>query len=179
MMKSMKMLAIAPLVLFVFAGVGDGQTNPEPPRFSLTIKAVKPEVTLGSDIDIAITTMNLTDNFLDFQFGNQGNVAIGYKYIVLDEKGVPVTKYGQRTKTLPNGGIWHIPSPPGKSMSGGIPPGDSSLQSSKISDLYKFDHPGKYTIQVSRAEESSPTPVYSNIITITVVDADSAPDAAK
>jgi hypothetical protein len=175
----MKMIAFAPLVLVFVMGALGAQTNPENQRFTLTIKAVKPEVTQGSDIDIAITTTNLTDKFLEFQFGNQGNVAIGFEYYVLDEKGAPVAKYGTRYLHFPDGQTVPYPKPPGKSMPGGIPPGQSSQGGSKISDLYNFDHPGKYTIQVSQTEESSTTPVYSNIITVTVVAPDPAPDAAK
>jgi len=179
MMKFMKTLAFVSLVLVVFAGALTGQTNPENPKFTVTIKAIMPEVTLGSDIDIAITTTNISEEPLSFLFGNRGNVAIGFEYIVLDEKGAPVAKHGTRYLHFPDGQTVPYPTPPGKSMSGGISPGKSSQGGSKVSDLYNFDHPGKYTIQVSQKEESSPTPVYSNTITITVVTPDPAPNAAK
>jgi hypothetical protein len=179
MIKSIRIFASVLLVLLVFSGALDGQMNPENPKFSLTIKASKPEVTLGSDIDIAITTTNLTEKFLTFLFGNQGNVAVGFEYFVLDEKSAPVAKYGTRYLHFPDGQTVEYPKPPGKSMLGGIPPGESSQTGSKISDIYNFDHPGKYTIQVSRKEESSSIPVYSNIITITVLAPPTVADAPK
>jgi hypothetical protein len=175
----MKTLAFVSLVLFAFAAALAGQSNSEKPTFTLEIKAAKPEVTLGSDIDLAITTRNISEKPLTFLFGNQGNVAVGFEYFVLDEKGAPVAKFATKYLSFPDGQTVPYPKPPGKSMSGGIPPGDSSYEGSKISDIYNFDHPGKYTIQVSRREQSSPTPVYSNTITITVVAPDPAPDAAK
>ena len=179
-MKSVKLLAPALLVLVVFAGALAAQTNPEQPRFSVTIKALKSEVTLGSDIDIAITTTNLTDETLIFQFGRHGNVADGFEYDVRDEQGAPVAKHEEhRTKHLANGEIWHIPSPTGRSMLGRIRPGESSGRYSTISDIYKFDHPGKYTIQVSQKESGSLVPIYSNTITVTVVIPAPAADAAK
>ena len=167
------------LIFSVLIGALKGQTNQENPKFSVSVKAAKPEVTLGADIDIAITTTNLTEKFLTFLFARQGNVAVGFEYFVLDEKGAPVAKYGTRYLQLPSGETVPYPPLPGKSMLGGIPPKENSQEGSRISDLYNFDHPGKYTIQVSRKEESSSTPVYSNIITVTVLAPEPAPDAAK
>jgi hypothetical protein len=46
-----------------------------------------------------------------------------------------------------------------------------------VSDVYQVDHPGNYTIQVSRKEPGMPL-VQSNIITVTVLPAGSAPPAA-
>jgi hypothetical protein len=169
MMKSMKMVVFSLLGFVVFCGTLNAQTNPENPKFSLTIKTFKPEVTLGSAIDIAVTTTNISDETLIFQFGNHGNVAVAYQYDVRDEKGAPVAKYGQRYLHFPNGETVPYPSLPGRSMLGGIRPGESTEEGSMVSDIYNFDHPGKYTIQVSRKESWSPSPVYSNIITIIVV----------
>jgi hypothetical protein len=169
MMKSMKILASALLVLVVFACTLHGQTNPVSPKFTLVIKAYKSEVALGSEIGIAITVKSISDEKFTYLFGNQGNVADGYEYDVRDEKGVPVARYGKRVLQLPNGETLQYPRPPGRSFVGEMRPGDSYEQGSTVSDIFQFDHPGKYTIQVSRKESWSPSPVYSNIITVTVL----------
>lgn len=181
MMKSMKLLASALLGFVVFSVPLSAQTNPENPKFTLTIKADHSEVTLGSDIDISITIKNISDEPLRFLFASHGDVADGDQYDVWDEKGAPVAKYPEhRTAQLPNGETWHIPTPPsGPSGLGGIRPGESVEEGSTVSEIYRFDHPGKYTIQVSRKESWSPSPIYSNIITITVLPASSSPQAQQ
>ncbi len=172
MMKSMKMLASALLGFVVFAAPINAQTNPDGPKFTLTIRAYQSEVTLGSQFGIAITIRNISDESLSFRFARHGAVADGDQYEVRDENGKRVARFGEeRTAQLPNGGTWHIPAGPvGPSGVGWIRPGESTEEGSMISDDYNFDHPGKYTIQVSRKESWSPTPIYSNIITITVVE---------
>ena len=72
MMKSTKMLPSALLASVVLAVALSAQTNPDNPKFSLTIKADKPEVSLGSEIVFGITTTNLSDGPLVFDFGHQG-----------------------------------------------------------------------------------------------------------
>jgi hypothetical protein len=178
-MKLMKGLAFALLPPVVIVSALIAQTNPENPKFTLTIKAYKSEVTLGSDIGIAITVRSISDENFTYLFGNQGNVADGYEYDVRDEKGVPVAMYGKRTLHLPNGETLQYPRPPGRSFVGGMRPGDSYEQGSTISDIFQFDHPGKYTIQVSRKESWMPSPVYSNIITITVLLTDTKPTTGE
>ena len=55
-----------------------------------------------------------------------------------------------------------------------IPVGSSHLDEERISQVYKFDRPGKYTIQVSRFDpeikddRGNPLKVLSNTITITI-----------
>ncbi|MGB9408823.1 MAG: hypothetical protein WCA89_14900 [Terracidiphilus sp.] len=173
----MKMLASALLGFVVFAFPINAQTNPENPKFTLTIKAYHSEVTLGSQFGIAITIRNISDKSLSFRFARHGAMADGDQYDVRENNGKQVARYGeQRTVQHPNGETWHIPAGPvGPSGVGWIRPGESTEEASMISDDYNFDHPGKYTIQVSRKESWSPSPIYSNIITITVLPASSKP----
>jgi len=180
MMKSTKMLPSALLASVVLAVALSAQTNPDNPKFSLTIKADKPEVSLGSEIVFGITTTNLSDGPLVFDFGHQGGIPIGYQYDVRYEQGAQVARYEkERTVQLPNGGTWHIPSPNVSKRIGGIQPGKSIEQGAIISEIYPFDRPGRYTIQVYRKESWMPSPIYSNIITITVLPAANEPSAEE
>ena len=49
-----------------------------------------------------------------------------------------------------------------------ILPGKSVEEGSEVGDIYDFNHPGRYTVQVSRQEQGMPI-VHSNSIVITVV----------
>lgn len=161
MRESAKTLAIALLVFVVPISSLAAQTSPESPKFTLRIHVVKPVVSLGADVDIEIELTNTSDEPLAFEFGNIGNLAVGYQYEVRDEQGVEVPK-----------GVHHDPLEPGRapgsSRQGEIRPGKSIGERSRISDSYPFDHPGEYTVRVSRTTPWSPA-VYSNVVTITVV----------
>jgi hypothetical protein len=56
-----------------------------------------------------------------------------------------------------------------------IAAGDSITDKGRLSSVFKFDHPGRYTIQVSRHdpdfldENGKPVVIKSNTITITIV----------
>jgi hypothetical protein len=161
-------LALVLAVLFVFVGALTAQTNPDNPKFSLEIKTLKPEVVLGADIDIEIKLTNTSEEPITFAFGNRGGFPVGYKWEVRDEQGAPVARFGKRSVQLPNGQIWQVPPhPAGSDMDGQIEPGKNILQGARINNAFPFDHPGKYTIQVSRTMPWSPT-IYSNTITVTV-----------
>jgi hypothetical protein len=157
----MRKLVFALLGSVVVAGALNAQTNPENQKFKLNIHAVKPVVALGSDVDIEIELTNTSDHPLTFEFGRSGNVATGYRYDVRDEQGEAVPKVAHHDPLEPS-------RPPGRSGKGEIQSGKSIGEAARISDVFQFDHPGKYTIQVSRVVPSSPT-IRSNIITVTVL----------
>lgn len=180
MMKYMKVIKFMLLMPVLFAGALAAQPNPEKPKFTISIRAENPEVISGSQFGISITIKNISDESLPFRFASHGDVSDGDRYDVRDEKGASVAKYGRRTVKLPNGETWHIPAPPvGASGAGWIRPGESVEEGSMISEDYNFDHPGKYTIQVSRKESWMQSPIYSNTITITVLPAGSTPSAQQ
>jgi hypothetical protein len=162
----------------VFASVLIAQTNPDNPKFSLTIKAFKSEVALGSEIGIAITIANISDDYIALDFGHYGRMPRGYEFDIRDEQGKPVARYGKRYLQLQDGNTLQYPSElPGSVLKAGIEPGKSIEQGAMLSEVYPFDHPGKYTIQVSRPATLG-TPgkpelnrVYSNTITVTVLPA--------
>jgi hypothetical protein len=174
MMKLMKTLAFALLAPVVIMCAFAAQTNPDTPKFSLTITTDNSEVALGTDINIGIKITNISEEPLNFIFGNRGNVAIGYQYDVRDEQGAVVAKRAVRQDP-----VFHLPSKlPGSTLRGVIQPGKSIGEATTISDVYQFDRPGTYTIQVSRKEPGMPL-VKSNIITITVVGSQPPPPAQQ
>ena len=181
MMKFVKVSGFALLVFALSASEIAAQSNPEKPKFSLTIKAQRSEVAVGSDIQIEITITNTSDDPLIFASGRHGNLPDGYEYDVHDEQGTMAVKFGKRYVQLPDGNILQLPSRPAGSHSlggQGIQPGKSIDELATISDVYQLNHPGKYTIQVSRKEPWSPT-IYSNTITISVMAAEPEAEAPK
>jgi hypothetical protein len=135
----------------------------------LAIRALDTEVVLGSAIDIEIKITNTSEEVLAMPFGNHGGLPDGYKWDVRTEQDGPVAKLAARTDQLPDGQTWRVPPhPAGSILNGQLEPGKTITQGARINNAYKFDHPGNYTIQVSRTVPGSPT-VYSNTITITVL----------
>lgn len=141
------------------------QTSSEIPKFTLTLRADNSVVTLGSDIEIGITITNISEDTLTLVFSRENNVESGYQYEVRDEQGAMASKVAEHNP--PMGGV-------GSSTRGILKPGDSIGSGTQISDVYQFDRPGKYTIQVSRKEPGMPL-VQSNIITVTVLPAPPPP----
>ena len=183
MRKSMKMLAFIPFLaaaLFVCGSALNAQTNPDDPKFSLDIKTLRPDIVLGADIDIEIKLTNTSTETLTFAFGKRGDLPVGYTWEVRDEMDAPVARSGKRTTQLPNGQIWQVPPhPPGSTIQGRVEPGKTILEGARINNAFPFDHPGKYTIRVSRTPPWSPT-IYSNTITITALPkADEPPPAPQ
>jgi len=161
MTKYMKALIFVFLASFGFASVLSAQTNPDIPKFTLTLTAYPREVTLGSNIEIWIKMTNISEDTLTLVFGDWNGVATDYQYEVRDEQGA------MAAKVVPH----HLV---GSNRRGILKPGDSIGSRTLINAVYQFDHPGKYTIQVSRKEPGMPL-VQSNIITITVLPAPPSP----
>lgn len=158
-------VGLALLMPFAFEDMvvaqSSSQTATSAPGFSLTIYAAKPEVTLGSNLWIGIRVTNVSKNPIQLLFGRYGNVSIGFKYDVRGEKGAELKKVQHSGGLRPS-------QPPGSERPGVIQPGQSEEVATMVSDIYQFDHPGKYTIQVSRKERGMPI-VLSNTITVTAV----------
>jgi hypothetical protein len=184
MTKFIKVLAIAVLAPVVSAIVLAAQTAPESSKFTLVISTDKPEVTLGSDIAIAIKITNISDAPLTFSFGYHGRMPDDYQFDMRDEQGTTVARFGPRYKQLPDGFMFRLPDRPAGSMRWGeIDPGKSVEVHATISDDYNFDHPGKYTIRIWKPatmgtpEKPELNRIYSNSITVTVLPADSSTPA--
>lgn len=139
------------------------------PSFTLTLspgprnKNVS-EFRIGSKVRVTVKMTNITDHAIDHS-GNYSDVGdMAYSYDVKDEDGKPVEKIPHLHPEL------DLPSP----FWSGIMPGDSDLDQLRLDMAFRFDKPGKYTIQVFRHdpdfldENGKPVVVKSNIITITI-----------
>lgn len=143
--------------------------NDKSPTFSLTLSPgtqnkIISEYHVGSDMWITITQTNLTKHDIYCTPDREG-------YEATDEDGKPVEKRHRGTESDTHGCI----------LDAGAQRPDEIL----INRVLKLTRPGKYNIRVSREEpflrdeKGDALVVWSNPITITVVAADTAPDAAK
>jgi hypothetical protein len=138
------------------------------PQFSVSISAPQ-SVTVDSALEILIRITNTSNEPLRMAAGYHGSFPDGFKYIVRNEQGDLVPELGLvLTRVLPNGKIWQIPRPPGSSLIGLLRPGETWSTGARLTDKYRFEQPGKYTIQVSRQVEGIPI-VYSNVVTLVVL----------
>jgi hypothetical protein len=172
MTKSMNVLIFAFLATALFASALFAQTNPEPPKFTIVIRAEKPEVNLGTNVIIWITRTNISEEPIRMEFGGHGNMPDGFHYDIRDEQGAEVAKT-VFNDIRPSRG-------PGSHRPGQLAPGESTEARALISDVYPLDRPGKYTIRawmraVDVLDDSESNRVYSNTITITVLPAGSKP----
>jgi|GEM_PF-3170956 hypothetical protein len=170
MMRSATVFAFAFLASFFSVGSLPAQETSDHPKFTIVIHPDKPEVISGSNVEIVITTTNVSDELIPMEFGGHGNLPDGFHYEVRDEQGAEVAKIVYNDIRPSRG--------PGSTRSGQLAPGKSKEDRAIISDVYPFDRPGKYTIKVWRRaanvlDDSELNRVYSNTITITVLPAGS------
>jgi len=122
------------------------------------------EFSVGSKVRVTVKMTNITDHAIDHSgyYSDAGDMA--YSYDVRDEDGQPAAKivYEHPERVMPSP-FWSD-----------IPPGESDLDQLRLNMVYKFDRPGKYTVQVFRHdpdcldENGKPVVVKSNTITITI-----------
>jgi hypothetical protein len=172
----MKSLMLAFLMPSLFVLSLAAQANPEKPKFTVTIRAGNPEIVAGSNVEIWITTTNISETLIPMQFGEHGNLPDGFRYDIRDEQGAEVAKTAHNDIRPSRG--------PGSNRPGQLAPGSSTESRARISDVYPLDRPGKYTIKVWRRaanvlDDSESNRVYSNTITITVVAPEPAADTTK
>jgi len=159
-----RVLLFAALTAIAFASQPNGLT----PSFTLTISAPQ-RIVEGDPVVLEIKIANTSDATEHFVFTHYGGVAQEYKYEVCDEKGKEVPLVEHPPTRRRDGSVLITPSrPPGSTMVGEIQPGKFILEGSSLSDRFRLDQPGTYTVRVSRAPKWSPR-IYSNSITITVV----------
>jgi hypothetical protein len=145
------------------------QPNGVPPSFTLAISAPQ-RIVAGERVVLEIKITNTADAPERFVFTHYGGVAQEYKYEIYDEKGKEVPSIEHPPTRRSDGSVLITPSrAPGSTMVGEIQSGKFILEDSVLSDRFRLDRPGTYTVRVSRAPSWSPR-VYSNSITITVVE---------
>jgi len=153
-----------------------GQTKPS---FTLSIRGgddagTRYEFKVGSIVAITISMTNIVKHDIDYS-GYFRHLDEQYNYLVWDEDGKPAEKISFGDPDLSTSDPYWS----------GISPGKTKTYEADLEAIYKFDHPGKYTVQVSRPDDDyldadgKPTVVKSNVITITIVAAESSQDAPK
>jgi len=149
------------------------------PSFTLSIRGgddagTRYEFKVGSMVAITISMTNIVNHDIDYS-GYSWHLDSSYNYLVWDEDGKPAEKifFGDPDRST-SSPYWS-----------GISPRKTKTYEADLEEIYKFDRPGKYTVQVSRPDEDyldengKPTVVKSNIITITIVAADASADTPK
>jgi hypothetical protein len=139
------------------------------PSFTLSIRGgdvdgPRDEFKAGSSVVIMISMTNITKHNIHYSSWYWHNLLDEYKYFVWDEDGKPVEPKSFGDPDLSTSSMYWS----------GISPGKTETYAAEISGRYKFDRPGKYTIQVMRPdpdyldENKKPVMIKSNIITIRI-----------
>jgi hypothetical protein len=138
------------------------------PSFTLSIRGgddagTRYQFRVGSIVAITISMTNITNHDIDYS-GYFWHLDSSYNYLVWDEDGKPAEKISfgdpDRSSSSP---YWS-----------GISPGKTETYEADLEQIYKFDRPGRYTVQVSHPdydfldENGKPVVIQSNIITITI-----------
>lgn len=145
------------------------QLNELTPSFTLAISAPQ-TIVEGERVELEIKITNTAPVAEHFVFTHYGGVAQEYEYEVHDQKGKQVPLIEHPPTRRRDGSVLITPSrAPGSTMVGDIQAGKFILEGSALSDRFRLDRRGTYTVRVSRAPDWSPR-VYSNLITITIVE---------
>ena len=138
------------------------------PSFTLSIRGgddagTRYEFKVGSMVAITVSMTNITNHDIDYS-GYFRHLDEQFSYLVWDEDGKPAEKVSFGDPDLSSSSqYWSA-----------ISPGKTKTYEADIEEIYKFDRPGKYTVQVSRPdgdyldESGKPVVVKSNTITITI-----------
>jgi hypothetical protein len=154
----------------VFLPAAFGQ--PKQPAFSITISA--PDViSAGSEPKLSIVLKNTSDHKIMLTRSLQTDRGeLHHDVEVRDDKGdlVPEMEYHQKLKGRLPATPGKAPPPPivGSDIFVTMKPGETRNDDLTISKLYDLSKPGKYTIQVSRFDETAKAVVKSNTITVNV-----------
>ena len=166
-------MAIPAAVVFTALCASAQSTNP---AFTLQLGNSKIKVQASNVVWIEIVQTNVSNHRISCTYTGGNAVNRQYQYEVTDEDGNPAEKVMQST---------HVP-PPGDYMQCELDPGESNTNTICLSNVFKFDRPGKYTVRVWRPDDpdtkdsdGNPTKVYSNTITITIVPPATEADAPK
>jgi hypothetical protein len=139
------------------------------PSFTLSIRGgddagTRYEFKVGSIVAITISMINITNHDIDYSSHFWHGLIGNYNYLVWDEDEKPAEKksFGDPDRST-SSQYWSA-----------ISHGETETYEADLEQIYKFDRPGKYTVQVSRPdddyldENGKPVVVKSNIITITI-----------
>jgi hypothetical protein len=165
------MRILAGLLILGVASIAYSQTLHPP--FTITIGADKSEVKAGDPVDLNIAMKNISDHEVDCGGAPSNALDRRYAYDVVYEDGQAAPKIVKKHPEIgETGSIWRCVIKPGET---------ATAAGGRISQLYDFSRPGKYSIQVSRhvAFDAHSDVVKSNTIVITVVPAEEGTPAKK
>jgi hypothetical protein len=139
------------------------------PSFTLSIRGgddagTRYEFRVGSIVAITISMTNITNHDIDYS-SHFWHLNSSYNYLVWDEDGKPAEKISFGDPDLSTSSQYWS----------GISPGKTEIYEADLEQIYKFDRPGRYTVQVSRPdddyldENGKPVVIKSNTITITII----------
>lgn len=153
-------MAILAAVVLIAMCASAQSTNP---AFTLQLGNSKIKVQASNVVWIEIVQTNVSNHVVSCTYSGGNNVNRLYTYEVTDEDSNPAEKV-----------VWNKPVPPPvRYLDCDIDPGESNANPTHLSNVFKFDRPGKYTVRVSRDDpdtkdsDGNPTKVYSNAISIT------------
>jgi hypothetical protein len=157
-------------VLSVTAAMGAKQQNQlpqaqtaQPAPFTLTITAVRPEISTGEEARIQIVVTDTSSLPIDLPLIMLHQPEAHYTIDVRDEKRQPAppTAYSRYLSSAPNA--------PGSAGVAAAEPGQPYKEEDLIlTKLYDITIPGKYSVQLTAHWRKLPE-VKSNVITITVL----------
>ena len=143
--------------------------QPPSPTFSITLHAAQATVRVGAPVRMTITLTNTSKSVIVVAQDKSRKGDFTYAVAVRDaeRKEAPWTDYHRALKG-------ESTATPMVVVSGVMPQslesGQSMVDRLEINDLYDLRIPGKYTIQVERADSASKSLVKSNLVTLTITE---------
>jgi hypothetical protein len=141
-----------------------GSTGKAKPAFSLNLSAAQSVVKSASPLAMNIVLTDVSNHNIAFPWLASGGG--NYQIYVWDSHGNPAQpvprtwkgKDGRNYARIRGGSMYLIY----------LNPGQSRKDELDVSESYILTHPGKYTIQVQRADDESKSVVKSNTVTVTI-----------
>jgi hypothetical protein len=131
--------------------------------FQIAISAPSDEVQVGADARIVITLRNTSDRQMLFAHRpGMNNPEFSYRIEVRNAVGhaVEETAYGREARQRQQ--------TEGRTVDY-VQPGMSTVQTAHLERLVNLNHPGRYTVRVSRVDSATKAVVKSNEVTLNVV----------
>jgi hypothetical protein len=160
------------IACFAQAPQGSSSATPATPTFSIKISAPPDPIKLAGPIEISILVTNISNHDIPWETYHFG-VGPGYRAFR-----VLLTKDGREVgTTLSNRQISgrlrpDDPPPPslgGKTMLVLFAAGQSFTSKIDLTHLYEITEPGEYILVLSRNDEATKSTVYSNTLTLKIV----------
>jgi hypothetical protein len=141
--------------------------HPPSPTFSITLHAAQSTMRVGDPVRMTITLTNTSKSAIVIAQDKSRKGDFTYAIAVRDaeQKEAPWTDYHRALRGESTTTPMVVISGVGPQS---LEPGKSTVDSLDINDLYDLRMPGKYTIQVERADSAGKNLVKSNRVTLTI-----------